>query len=237
MEIIKKNKDDMVFKTEINENLANAIRRHVNKIPVLGIDEVEIIKNGSALYDEVVAHRLGLIPLKSEKINEKTTGELKLVSKQEGMVKSGELQGNVKVIYDEIPITFLDKGQELELRAIVKAGKGQEHVKFSPGLIFYRKPLEIIMDKECLEEVKKICPDVEIKEKDNKIIIQDEGEEEIGDVCEGICNKTKKKVEIKEKPGLIMTVESFGQMPVEEIVNKSVEALKKDLTEISKKIK
>jgi len=39
---------------------------------------------------------------------------------------------------DKTPITFLNKGQELEIKATTKMGRGVEHSKFSPGLMFYR---------------------------------------------------------------------------------------------------
>jgi len=66
MKIIEKNKEKLRFVAEINEELTNALRRYANQIPVLAIDEVEISMNDSPLYDETVAHRLGLIPLKSK---------------------------------------------------------------------------------------------------------------------------------------------------------------------------
>ncbi len=50
--------------------LANALRRSVDEIPVLAINEVDIYKNDSALYDEIIAHRLGLIVLKNQKLKE-----------------------------------------------------------------------------------------------------------------------------------------------------------------------
>ena len=93
------------------------------------------------------------------------------------------------------------------------------------------------MDKSFLDEVKKSCPDVKVVEKGDKIVILDEGAKEVCDVCEGICEKSKKQAEVKTKEGLILTVESFGQLDTKEIVKKSVDALKKDLAEVSKKIK
>ena len=112
MEVLEKKDNQIVFKAEIEDSLANAIRRYVNQVPVMAVDEVEIIQNGSALYDEVVAHRIGLIPLKMDKaIGEKNKGKLKLSFKTEGMVKADELKGNVEVVYGNVPITYLDKNQ------------------------------------------------------------------------------------------------------------------------------
>ena len=45
---------------DIDESLANAIRRSITEIPVLAIDEVEIYKNDSALYDEMLGLRLAV---------------------------------------------------------------------------------------------------------------------------------------------------------------------------------
>lgn len=236
MDLVESKENKIVFRSDVEDYLANAIRRYFNHIPTLAIDEVDIIKNGSALYDEVVAHRLGLVPLKTDKVSEKG-GNLKLVSKKEGFVHAGELQGNVEVVHENIPITFLDKGQELELTATVKAGEGTEHVKFSPGLMFYRNVSEISLDKEFAEAVKKACTNATIKEKGDKIVVVDDGVKEVRDVCEGIADIAKKSVEVKEDKDLIVSVESFGQMPVKDIFKKAVDALKKDLSEVSKKVK
>lgn len=237
MEILNEKKDKIVFKTIIDESLANAIRRYIGEIPVLAVDEVEISKNDSPLYDEIIAHRIGLIPIRTDKeVNEKTTGKLKLSAKKEGMVYSGELKGNVDIVYDKIPITMLTKEQEIELIANVKAGKGDEYARFSPGLIFYRNVAEITMDKRFKEEVQKICPKNEIKEKGDKIIVIDDKEKEVCDLCEGICERAKKPSETNYTGELIISVESFGQMNVKDIFKKSIIALKKDLAEVGKKI-
>ena len=64
---LDKEKQKLSFVTDMSTSLANAIRRSVLEIPVMAIDEVEIVKNDSALYDEIIAHRIGLIPIKTEK--------------------------------------------------------------------------------------------------------------------------------------------------------------------------
>lgn len=238
MEIVNKNENQVVFKETIEDCLANAIRRYFNQIPVLAIDDVEISKNGSALYDEVVAHRIGLIPLKMDKTtSEKTTASLKLSSKEEGFVNSGELKGSIDPVFSNMPITFLDKGQEIEIVANVKSGKGVDHVKFSPGLMYYRNTTEIAIDKGLLDEVKKVCPKCNIKEKGNKILIIDDKAREITDVIEGIANKVGKEAEVEVKPELIITVESFGQLEAKDIFKKAIDALEKDLSEVSKALK
>jgi len=51
MELIKKDQNKLVFKAEIEESLANAIRRYVYQIPIVAVDEVEISRNDSPLYE------------------------------------------------------------------------------------------------------------------------------------------------------------------------------------------
>lgn len=233
MKTIKKKSDKLVFSAEIDNSIANAIRRYVNQVQIVAIDEVEISKNDSALYDETLAHRLGLIPLKAKK----QTGKMKLESKKEGIVYSGELKGDADVVYDKIPITILAKGQELEIKATLRIGRGSEHAKFSPGLMFFRNVMELKIDKKFKDRIKKICPNANIKESGNQIIILDDGEEEISDVCSGIAEKSGEKPEIKENSELIIKLESFGQISPEAIFEKSIEALRKDLEDVSKKLK
>jgi DNA-directed RNA polymerase alpha subunit len=60
MEVVENSDNQIVFKTDMEEGLANALRRYLNKIPVLAIDEVEISKNNSPLYDETILKKKGL---------------------------------------------------------------------------------------------------------------------------------------------------------------------------------
>jgi DNA-directed RNA polymerase subunit D len=237
MKKVEETENILTFTAETSETLVNSLRRYVNQIHVLAIDEIEISKNDSPLYDEAVAHRAALVPLTSDKaINEKSTGKLKLAVAGEKIVHSGDMKGDAEVVYKTIPITPLAEGQELEFVATLKAGTGSEHAKFSPGLMFYRNVSEITLDKDLYDEVKKACPDNEIKEKGNKIIVFDNQRKEILDVCDGIAEKAKKKAEIENKDELVLTIESFGQISPREMLRKSAEALKKDLHLVQKEV-
>lgn len=233
MENISKDNLKYIFKAEIEDSLVNSIRRYVGQIQIAAIDNVEISKNDSPLYDETIAHRLGLIPLKQ---NGKKEGKLKLNSQNKGFVYSGSLKGDFEVVYNKMPITLLGEEQEIELVANVKMGKGQEHAKFSPGIMNYRQVSEIYADKEIAEKLKNSVPNVEIKSKGDKILIIDDKEKEISDICEGFAEKYGKKIEIKQTGEMIILLESFGQIDAKSIFTKAIEALKKDLSEVSKKI-
>jgi len=236
MKIVSKKENQIVFLAEMEESLANVIRRYVNQIPILAIDEAEISKNDSALYDETIAHRLGLIPLKMDKsTNEKK--ELKLSVKQEGPVLSSELKGGVKVVYENIPITLLEKGQELELKATLRFGTATEHAKFSPGLMLYRNAMDIQIEKDCPPEVIGHCPQEILVSKEGKLHIEDPLACDMCEVCVDFCKKQGKDcIKIAPSKELIITLESFGQITPEEIFTESIRVLEKDLSAFQKEV-
>jgi DNA-directed RNA polymerase subunit D len=232
MQTIKNTPEKIIMRMEANIPLANAIRRSIDEIPTLAIDEVEIFKNDSALFDEVLAHRLGLVPLKTDgKMNEKTSIDFKLAKTGPGTVYAEELKGSGEVVYDKIPITMLEKGQEIEVVATAKLGKGTEHAKYTPGIAYYRNLLE----------VKSKNPEVQ------KIIESSQGEmkpEKKGDTWK--CDLTDPEAEkiknidgdsIKEADEILLFIESFGQMSSKDILTRAVGALGENLGEFEKQVK
>ena len=115
MEVVLKMPEKLIFRTSMNYTLLNAIRRSVEEIPTLAIEDIEIFKNDSALYDEFLAHRIGLVPLKTEsKMSSKTSVELSLKKVGPCFVYSGDFKGDAKIVYGAIPLTILEKDQEVE---------------------------------------------------------------------------------------------------------------------------
>lgn len=238
MKIVENKDNKLVFSAEVDESLVNAIRRYTFMIPTLAIEEAEISKNDSPLYDETVAHRLGLVPIVTPKAFAKSKEvKLKLSKKTEGAVYSGELKGDVKVAYDKIPITVLNKGQEIDLVATVRLGVGSEHSKFTPGLMTYRNLVDIKIDKDCPPEIAESCP--------KNLLSSDGGKLKVSDPlacdCCGICVESSEKagkecIKIEPTNELLINVESFGQLDSKEIFKRAIEELKKNLEEVAKKI-
>jgi len=156
--------------TDMSTTLANAIRRSALEIPIMAVDEIDIVKNDSALYDEMVAHRIGLIPIKTDK----TTKETKFKLKETGpkTVYSTDMKPSIGTDY-KIPIVILDKEQELEMVADARLGKGIEHIKYSPGLIYFKHNLDTdVLDFVHVDELGKI--DYDEEEMDIKNLSEDQ---------------------------------------------------------------
>lgn len=210
-------KGKLSFVTDMPVSLANAIRRSVLEIPTMAIDEVEIIKNDSALYDEIISHRLGLVPIKTEKTVKEMKFKLKAIGPK--IVYSSDIKPSVEVDY-EIPIVLLDNEQELEIVVEARVGKGIEHIKYSPGLVFFRHSLEPeILDFVSIDENGKVSfHEGEIKEK----------------LDEESINKIKKLKEINE---IVFEIESWGQIKTKDIFIRAIAALEDNLDEFSKALK
>lgn len=231
MKLIEKKEDKVIFSTKMDVSLANAIRRSVQMIPIMAIDEVEITKNDSALYDETVAHRIGLVPIKMPKNQKEEIIKFKLKKKGPGYVYAGDFVGEAEIVYPGIPITLLKEGQEIKLVGKTKLGKGKDHAKFSPGILTYRIISEITLPKRFKEKIESKFPN-EIKEKNNSITIIDNLEKPILDFCEGLCQREGIKAEVKDTNEILFLIESFGQISPEEIFKGALTSLKKELKEI-----
>ncbi len=71
VEILELKHDSMTFLlSRTDPSVANALRRvMISEVPTMAIDLVEIENNTSVLHDEFISHRLGLIPLRSSKVD------------------------------------------------------------------------------------------------------------------------------------------------------------------------
>ncbi|MCY3411155.1 MAG: DNA-directed RNA polymerase subunit D [Candidatus Heimdallarchaeota archaeon] len=149
--------DDMKKRFLVTETFpafANTIRRLIlSYVPTLAIDEVIIIENTLALFDEFIAHRLGLIPLNSEiELNDmvscdqcegngcsECTVTLRLTQETDNkttmMIYSKDIESDNYEVYpvnDEIPIMKMGQDQRLILEAVARMGTGREHAKWQP---------------------------------------------------------------------------------------------------------
>lgn len=141
-------------------SFANALRRTIlGEVPTMAIDIVNIRANTSPLFDEFIAHRLGLIPLLSKDIDKyqlslscncndgcpRCTVEfsLKVKCNEDVMevttehIKPMNPECSVVPVKFEHPIEIakLKKNQELDITMIAKKGIGKEHAKWQPSSV------------------------------------------------------------------------------------------------------
>ena len=158
LDVISKDSEKISIKLKgIPLQYANALRRVcLNGVPVFAIDTVDIIENTSALPDEGLAHRLGLIPLKTDlkRFNEPSKCDCQsesgcsnckilLVldsgeSEETRSVLSNELSSEdetVKPVSEKIPIVTLAPGQKIKLECYARLGRGTEHAKWNSANI------------------------------------------------------------------------------------------------------
>lgn len=252
---ISATENNLVFEISgINPAIANTLRRLMFvEVPTLAVQTVNFIKNTSALYDEIVAHRLGLVPIKTdlksynlkEECKCKGKGcalcELKFKLKKEGQgyVNSSELKSkDPKCVpaFENIPITYLNKDQKLELEATAILGKGKTHIKFSPGLIYYKAYPEFKIDNiSNMKEVIASCPRNLLKEDNKKIKVEDI---EKCDLCDACVEASEGKITLTpSKDKFIFYIESWGQLSPKEIFLKALDVLDEKLTDFDKKLK
>ena len=144
LNVISQNEQKISIKLKgIPLQYANALRRIcLNGVPIYAIDTVDILANSSVLADEGIAHRLGLIPLKTELSAVQQNNESDKImftldsgeTSESRTILSGELKSQddiVKPIADNIPIVTLAPGQRLNIEAYARLGRGTEHAKWN----------------------------------------------------------------------------------------------------------
>jgi len=144
--------------------VVNSIRRIIlGEVPAMAIDTVNMYENTSAANDEYIAHRLGLIPLKTDLKTYKLpteccegnctscSVEFSLDETGPKMVYSSALKPvdpKVRPVSGKIPIVELRAGQRLRFEAKAVLGKGETHVKFQAGNAAYRHTYDIKTKKK-----------------------------------------------------------------------------------------
>ncbi|MEM3852629.1 MAG: DNA-directed RNA polymerase subunit D, partial [Methanomassiliicoccales archaeon] len=194
--------------TDASPQLANALRRTLlADLPKLAIQSVEFhlgpimgedgkeYESAAPLFDEIVAHRLGLIPLPTypDEFNFRSECTCKgegcpnctvmysINKRGPSTVYSGDLEplGSDKFrVKDEfIPIVKLGENQAMLVYATAELGTGKQHAKFqavqAPGYRYYP---EIKFDYTKLDVASfdvKCCPVGILEKRGGKIVVTD----------------------------------------------------------------
>ena len=172
VKIVERGEKGVKFRLSgVKAGFANALRRAmIAEVPKLAIDEVNIHENTSLLYDEQLALRLALIPLKTDLGVYSADDVVSLTLKAESperagytMVYSKELISSdpgVEAAFENIPIVKLISTekeiggiraiarQRISFEAIAKLGRGKEHAKWQPVTVCSYKSVANMPDEE-----------------------------------------------------------------------------------------
>jgi len=243
---------------------ANAFRRAmIGEVPTLAIEDVRIYDNTSALFDEMLAHRLGLIPIKTDLTAYSTqatcscggagcpgcTSTYTLSVEGPRTVTSSDLipqDPGAAPVYENIPIVKLTKGQKLVLEAKAVLNTGREHAKWQPTLVcgYKNHPIITISDVcdacgNCVEE----CPRDILAVKGKKVQVV-EGKLPDCSMCK-LCERACLASGIGDEPAIritaepnrfIFVVEGDGSLPAKEIMNRALLYIREQTDELENQL-
>ena len=148
LEITNENEQKVSVKIKgVQLQYANALRRIcLNGVPIYAVESIDVLENSSVLADEAVAHRVGLIPLKTDLSASKDGNENDKImltldsgfSDETRTILSGDLKSqddNVIPTSNDIPIVTLAPGQSIKFEAYARLGKGTEHARWNSANI------------------------------------------------------------------------------------------------------
>ena len=249
--IIHKEDDVVHFLVEgVDVAFANALRRTMlTRLPAMAIDEVLVLENTSVMYDEMLAQRLGLIPivtvLEDYNLPQDCDCEGKGCSlcqctltleieagDEETIVYARDLSSQDPKIVPasgDIPLVKLAPKQRLIIEAYARLGTGMENAKFqSVATVAYKYVPLVTVDKSkcdqcgaCVE----ICPKNILRLDGDTISTQNTLDCSLCEICVDVCEPGAITIDSK-LDSFLFKVESSGALSPEEIVEKSAELLK-----------
>ncbi|MBE0522563.1 MAG: DNA-directed RNA polymerase subunit D [Candidatus Methanoperedenaceae archaeon] len=230
----------------VSKAFANGLRRDILAgVPVLAIDDVNIYDNTSVLYDEQLALRLGLIPLKADTSTYNmpedcscggegcASCQVSLTLSAEGprLVTSVEListDPDVSPADDTIPIVELKDTHKVVLEAIARLGTGSKHAKWQAGIASGYKKMPVITIGECdlCEKCVEACPRNILKVKSNNLNIVNVIDCSMCNLCVEACEMDS--IKVAESPdSFVMAFETTGAMTAAHIAVEAVNNIKK----------
>jgi DNA-directed RNA polymerase subunit D len=233
---------------------ANALRRiALSEVPCMAIDEVVILENSSMLHDEILAHRLGLLPIKTDLKAYNLPEECECKSEfgcpqcRVSLTLDAEAVDATKTIYsnsigsenpDIVPVNGnillvkLAPGQKIKLEAYARLGKGKDHAKWQPVTVcaYKNMPLVKITPKVCdaCEECIKVCFKNVLGVKNGKLEALNLNNCTLCMDCMDACPKKPKAIEVRwDENTFMFNIESSGALPPEHIMLEAIRILNK----------
>jgi len=248
----------------VNVPFVNALRRiMLTEVPAMAIDELVILENSSMLNDEILAHRMGFIPLKTDLDSYNLPEECACKSEfgcnlcrltltldaeapeKTSTVYSGNLKSenpDVIPVSEKIPIVKLAPEQKVKLEAYARLGKGKDNAKWQPvSMCTYKYLPQIKIDLErcnSCAECAKLCPEKVLIDVEEGMKTQNVIECVLCMDCVDACPKNPPAIEISwDKEAFVFEIESTGALPVERIMLEALKILDKKIRDFSSQLK
>ena len=258
--IVSLNEDTIRFLVDgVNAAFANSLRRTmVAEVPIMTVEDIFYFDNSSIVPDEVLAHRIGFVPLTTDLdsyvLPEECDCEAELGCPKcrAGLTMDIEAKDDTVTVYSgdlvpedpsiapvskRIPLAKLAPGQAIKFEAYAQLGQGKVHAKWSPVsmCVYQNVALVDVEDEAATKECLDACgDDVAVIEGGVLKVIDIQGFER--------CRRCRELVSHEEimrglkKDEFLFTVESTGGLPPERIVKEAVKMLKQKLSTLRGKI-
>lgn len=250
--------------SDVSIPFANALRRiMMAEVPTMAIDDVMMFENTSVMFDEILAHRLGLIPLvtdlNSYLLPEECDCNIEFgcnrcrvsltldveASEEARVVHSGDLKpedADIRPANEKIPIVKLAPGQKLKFEAYARLGKGLEHAKWQPvSACTYRFIPKIKINlKRCdgCGECIKYCPKNVFATDNSKPVVKNEINCTLCNECIRHCPIEPSPIKIgHDDSSFLFYIESTGPLSPHRIVEEAAKILGKKATALIERYK
>ncbi len=252
--VLSKKGDTVVFVLDgATPAFANAMRRiMISEVPTLAVEWVDFHINGSILFDEVIAHRIGLIPIVFDPKKFGLKDECKCGGKGcplcetvfalektgPSVVSSGDLKSSnkaVKPTSPDFPIVELLKGQNIKLEARAQLGTGLQHAKWQAANASYQYYPELEVSKDCkpqdLKGCVSACPKGILALSGNELTLEDPARCDLCLKCESVTDGVKMRADPNK---FIFRVETASGLAPSYIIEKAGEILQVKAEEFKK---
>ncbi len=228
---------------DTNPSFVNALRRAIiAEVPSMAVEDVTFLENTSPIYDEMISHRIGLLPIDAdvEMFNIRSECKCKGKGCANCTVAFTLEKVGPSVVYSQdlkfedpkikptrgIPLFKLGNGQKISLQGEAILGRGKEHAKWQPALASYKYYPEIEVGKECEDcrECAEVCPTDVYEFKSGKLKVVDLEACILCNACVETCEAGAIKVRGREDK-FIFKVESAGALKPEYIFNKACDIM------------
>ncbi|BFI73126.1 DNA-directed RNA polymerase subunit D [Nanoarchaeota archaeon] len=234
-------KDKKIYKLKLlikgeTPTFLNVLRRIIQEeVKTLAIEDVYIIDNNSAMWDEMLAHRLGLIVLNTpENLKEDSQVKFYLEKNQKGYIYASDLKSEnpeVYPVYPETMIGYLDENQKVKLEAVAILGNGKIHSKFMPGHVYYYRTADIKLERDLDEKEIENLETLGVKVKKGKIVLPEKKEYD-RTFIDAIESAASGKIKIIPKDEFVFIIESYGQYSAEKMLELGLNELERKLRDI-----